>query len=136
MFYAAWGRAAPTAVRMAGHERPPHRRGRRRAVAHRNEVDNLGFHVYRSRDNTRVRLTSSPIAGSGLLVSPGVEMGAGHTYRWTDDRQILADVEYRLEEIDLNGTRTWHGPIRPTSTVVGQSGNTAPARRLPGPSSS
>ena len=34
-FYAAWGRAAPTAVRMASHERPPNGERRRPRVAHR-----------------------------------------------------------------------------------------------------
>ena len=49
------------------------------------EVDNLGFHVYRGPENGRVRLTTSLLAGSGLLQSPGIATGAGHSYRWTDE---------------------------------------------------
>ena len=126
--YAAWGSAAPTAVRMAGMS------ARRTAagvvIEWRTgyEIDNLGFHVYRGREGERVRLTTNLLIGSGLLVSPGGGPGTGHTYRWTDDSADAraADVEYWLEEIDLNGTRTWHGPIRPSEVAQIAAASAAP----------
>ena len=79
------------------------------------EVDNLGFHVYRGPENGRVRLTTSLLAGSGLLQSSGIETGASHSYRWSDETAGASapDVEYWVEEIALTGERTWHGPVRP-----------------------
>ena len=60
------------------------------------EVDNLGFHVYRGPENGRVRLTTSLLAGSGLQQSSGIETGASHSYRWSDETAGASapDVEY------------------------------------------
>jgi hypothetical protein len=82
------------------------------------EVDNLGFHVYREVDGKRVRLTSSMIAGSALLTGPGASLSVGRSYSWWDPTGTEAD-RYWLQDVDLNGQRTWHGVVTPT--VVSQS---------------
>ena len=95
------------------------------------EVDNLGFHVYRGPENARVRLTTSLLAGSGLQQSSGIETGASHSYRWSDETAgaRAPDVEYWVEEIALSGERTWHGPVRPEMSMENggaDAGGTAP----------
>ena len=70
------------------------------------EVDNLGFHVYRGPDNGRVRLTTSLLAGSGLLaVARHRDRRRPHVPVERRDgwRRVPPDVEYWVEEIDLNG---------------------------------
>jgi hypothetical protein len=74
------------------------------------EVANLGFHVYREEAGQRLRLTPSLLAGSALLAGPGTHMTAGHTYTWGDPAG-MAGSQYWLEDVDLNGTHTWHGPV-------------------------
>ena len=81
------------------------------------EVNNLGFHIYREQDGERVRLTPDVIGGSALLARHGATLTAGYSYSWLDKSLLspqsssLETVRYWLEDIDLNGTRTWHGPI-------------------------
>jgi hypothetical protein len=83
------------------------------------ELDNLGFNVYREDGLGRRLLTPSPIAGSALLTGPGVPLTAGRLHSFDE---ILPAGQtpgrYWLEEIDLNGTRTWHGPVRATSAPL------------------
>ena len=75
------------------------------------EVDNLGFHVYRDADGERIRVSPELIAGSALLVGGGTRLTAGHAYTWGDPAGLSTD-HYWLEDVDLDGTRTWHGPVR------------------------
>ena len=89
------------------------------------EVDNLGFNVYRDRGGQRTRLNPSLIAGSALLVGPGVTLGAGRSYAWIDT--VPADGDrYWLEEQDLAGHSTWHGPAAVEAGALGVTG--APPR--------
>jgi hypothetical protein len=76
------------------------------------EVDNLGFHVYREQAGERVRLTPGLVAGSALLVDARTELVAGHSYAWWDEPgPRLVGEDYWLEELDLDGSRRWHGPV-------------------------
>lgn len=80
------------------------------------EVDNLGYQVYREQNGNRVRITPSIIAGSALLTRPGIELTAGYSYAWADRLSKNEDagrVQYWLEDVDIDGTSTWHGPITP-----------------------
>ncbi len=77
------------------------------------EVDNLGFHIYRDQHGDLIRLTPSPIAGSALMVGAGTTLTAGHSYTWWDTPPRAATAQYWLEDIDLNGESTWHGPVAP-----------------------
>ena len=76
------------------------------------EVDNLGFNVYRDDNGQRTKLNPSIIAGSALLVGPGTALTAGRSYVWWDTSTAgPPDAQYWLEDIDLSGQHTWHGPV-------------------------
>jgi len=75
------------------------------------EAHNLGFNVYREQDGSRVRMNSSVIAGSGLLMRGALPKHAGRSYAWIDSSPSSASASYWLEDIDVNGTHTLHGPI-------------------------
>ncbi len=82
------------------------------------EVDNLGFHIYRDEAGKRTQLNPQLVAGSAL-VAGSVAIGAGRSYSWWDGG--IADcgtrigdcqnAQYWLEDVDLNGVSTWHGPV-------------------------
>jgi uncharacterized repeat protein (TIGR01451 family) len=74
------------------------------------ELHNLGFNVYRDVNGQKVKLNSSLIAGSALLMRDTVSQHAAKTYRWVD-RSPATGALYWVEDVDLNGTRTLHGPI-------------------------
>ncbi|HJQ25162.1 MAG TPA: C25 family cysteine peptidase, partial [Blastocatellia bacterium] len=77
------------------------------------EVNNLGFHLYREQAGKETRLTPSPVAGSALLAGE-TPLTAGFSYAWVD---VLTDSKsaalYWLEDIDLSGKVTRHGPVSP-----------------------
>ncbi len=74
------------------------------------EAHNLGFNVYREQNGNRVRMNSSMIAGSALLMSGALPKHAGRSYAWIDP-SAASGASYWLEDVDVNGTRTMHGPI-------------------------
>jgi uncharacterized repeat protein (TIGR01451 family) len=74
------------------------------------ELRNLGFNVYRDENGQRVRLNPSLIAGSSLMMRRADPKHSAKTYAWMD-RSSTPASSYWLEDIDLNGTRTMHGPI-------------------------
>ncbi len=88
------------------------------------EAHNLGFNVYREMNGNKVRMNPSPIAGSALLMSGALPKHAGRSYAWIDLSAGSAGASYWLEDIDVNGTRTMHGPV---SVVAG----TQPASDAP-----
>jgi Peptidase family C25 len=105
---------APTAVRLTSF----------RAVRNNGEVTlqwqsgyearNLGYNIYREQDGKRVAITPSLVAGSALVAGRQTRLGAGSSYTWYDNVSAEAGpATYWLEDIDLNGTRTLHGPIVP-----------------------
>ena len=71
------------------------------------ELDNLGFHIYRSTEPSRryQRVTTKPIPGLGS--SP---VGARYTYR-DDGLDNGTTYYYRLEDIETTGATTLHGPV-------------------------
>jgi hypothetical protein len=71
------------------------------------EIDNLGFNLYRSTEvyGTYTKLNRRLIPGLISSVS-----GQQYTYTDTDvTRSVL--YYYMLEDVDLSGTRTMHGPV-------------------------
>src|SRR5581483_7795851 len=80
------------------------------------EVNNLGFNIYRQAGGDRVKINSDLIAGTALMVGGGVRVEAGNGYSWLD---VAADANstYWLEDVDLNGTSTWHGPFGVTASM-------------------
>jgi uncharacterized protein (AIM24 family) len=83
------------------------------------EVDNLGFHLYREENGQRLRLTPQLVAGSAFLTGTGTPLTAGRSYTWIDASALSTEsrpspvVRYWLEDWDLNGKKTLHGPVTP-----------------------
>ncbi len=89
------------------------------------ESHNLGFNVYRELSGNRVRLNPSVIAGSALLMSGALPKQAGRSYAWIDSSAGVTGTSYWLEDIDVNGTRTMHGPVSVSPGI--QSNSETPA---------
>ncbi|HEY1799727.1 MAG TPA: C25 family cysteine peptidase [Terriglobales bacterium] len=100
------------------------------------EVRNLGFNVYRDQNGRRIRVNPSLIAGSSLMMRRADSRHSGKSYAWLD-RNPPAN-SYWLEDVDLNGTRTLHGPIAiesaPSSPMDPSVTRTMDKSRLPQPS--
>jgi hypothetical protein len=76
------------------------------------EVNNLGFNLYREQKGRRTRLNPTPLAGSALLAGQHTRLTAGQSYSWLDrSTKNREGVQYWLEDIDLAGKRTVHGPV-------------------------
>ena len=76
------------------------------------EADNLGFNVYREQNGTRTRITPQLVAGSALIAGANAALTAGKSYNWVDIPQAGGkSVRYWIEEVDLKGNRTLHGPV-------------------------
>jgi uncharacterized repeat protein (TIGR01451 family) len=78
----------------------------------KSELRNLGFHLYRDDATGHHRITPSLIAGSALFARGAQPQHAAKTYRWIDP-QGTTQSSYSLEDVDLGGTRTIHGPVTP-----------------------
>ncbi|MCX5885280.1 MAG: DUF1566 domain-containing protein [Proteobacteria bacterium] len=71
------------------------------------EIDNAGFNLYRaeSENGEYVKINSSLIPAQGSATQ-------GATYQFVDENvQNRKTYYYKLEDIDLNGTSTLHGPV-------------------------
>jgi hypothetical protein len=81
------------------------------------EVDTAGFNLYRSEspDGPYVKVNAALIPGSsdpllgGKYVYTDTNVVAGHTYY------------YKLEDVELDGTTTLHGPIEVVAEAGGRS---------------
>ncbi|HKP54355.1 MAG TPA: C25 family cysteine peptidase [Chloroflexia bacterium] len=78
------------------------------------EAANLGFNLYRSEGDKgqRVQVNPSLIAGSAFTAAGAAP--AGQSYSWLDASTATANTRYWVEDVDLNGTRTMHGPYATT----------------------
>jgi hypothetical protein len=73
------------------------------------EIDNVGFHLYRTEsiDGLRVQLNRGLIPS----LSPGSATGAD--YKFVDrDVEIGRTYFYWLEDVDIHGVATLHGPVK------------------------
>ena len=91
------------------------------------EAHNLGFNVYREQNGNRVRMNPSIIAGSALLMRGALPRHSGRSYTWIDPSAGVAGASYLLEDIDVDGTRTLHGPISVEPGLTGSDASTASA---------
>jgi hypothetical protein len=92
------------------------------------EAHNLGYNIYRERNGKRVCITSSLVAGSALIAGRQTALRSGLNYTWydnpkqTDDASSVnlqpSSVTYWLEDVDIDGQRTLHGPIAPTVSFM------------------
>lgn len=75
------------------------------------EIDNLGFNIYRApkKKGPWTKLNEQLIPSQ---VPPGSPVGA--TYEWTDSGAVAGGKYfYLLEDVDVHGTATQHGPVTP-----------------------
>ena len=76
----------------------------------KSEIDNAGFNLYRSEaeDGEYVQLNDALISAEGSATQ-------GASYKFIDtDVQNRKTYYYKLEDIDLNGISTMHGPVSAT----------------------
>ncbi|HYO75795.1 MAG TPA: C25 family cysteine peptidase [Thermoanaerobaculia bacterium] len=96
------------------------------------EAENLGFNVYRQTSAGRVKINKQLIAGSALFAAKK-ELTSGRAYRWKDKVRAGELAQYYLEDIDLHGVRTLHGPVAPN--LVSEVAEAANAGTLAEPAS-
>jgi len=80
----------------------------------REEVRNLGFHVFREDAQGRHQLSPSLIAGSALFMRGMNSPHGTKTYQWVDSQGGPQSV-YWIEDVDVSGARAMHGPVSPDS---------------------
>jgi len=114
----------PNAVRLSSFNAGPNGPGVLISWKSGGELHNLGFNVYREAGGARVQLNPSLIAGSALLMREVLAQHGAKSYAWIDPSPTAGSV-YWLEDVDVNGTRTMHGPI---SVVAGPAAPQALAR--------
>ena len=94
------------------------------------EAHNLGFNIYGEQNGVRTRLNSSLIAGSALLMRGALPKHSGKTYAWIDSSTGAGGSSYWLEDVDVNGIRTMHGPVSVDASTSPQAGEPIPASTL------
>ncbi|MCX5905262.1 MAG: hypothetical protein NTV89_17730 [Proteobacteria bacterium] len=78
------------------------------------EIDNAGFNIYRSEseNGNYSKINSSLIPAQGSSTQ-------GASYEFTDTNVKNRTTHfYKLEDIDLNGTATMHGPVSATPRLI------------------
>jgi len=76
------------------------------------EKHNLGFNIYREENGARVKVNPSLIAGSALRMRETLEQHQGSRYAWVDAAtSAKAGTAYWLEDAEINGAKTLHGPV-------------------------
>jgi len=79
------------------------------------EAENLGFNLYRETGAGRVKVNKQLIAGSALFAKKK-QLDSGNSYRWKDKVRDGEFAQYYLEDVDLHGVKTMHGPVTPSLT--------------------
>jgi uncharacterized repeat protein (TIGR01451 family) len=82
----------------------------------REEIRNLGFHIYRQDAQGQHRLDPSLVAGGALFLRGAQPAHTAKTYQWVDPDGGPGS-SYVLEDVDLSGARTTHGPVSADSTI-------------------
>jgi len=78
------------------------------------EIDNAGFNIYRSEseDGQYTKINTDLIPAKGASTQ-------GASYEFIDNNvQNRKTYYYKLEDIDLNGTPTIHGPVSATPRLI------------------
>ena len=110
----------PTAVTLASFTATPQGNGVLIQWETAIEIDNVGFNLYRAQapEGDWVRLNATLIPSQ----APGSVVGA--TYTWFDE-EVEAGITYyyKLEDVGVDGRRTFHGPISvqpggPTAVIL------------------
>lgn len=121
---------APTAVDLSSFHAFSQADGSVRLVWRTQEESrNLGFHIYREDGSGRHRLDTSLIAGSALLLRGSRPQHAAKIYGAIDS-QPSPNAAYWIEDVDVNGTRTLHGPAYAEFSFADQSQPQAQAQTV------
>ncbi len=77
------------------------------------EIDNAGFNIYRAEeDGEMVKVNDALIPAKGAAAQ-------GAVYTFVDDGvQNRVTYSYKLEDVDLNGVKTMHGPVSATPRII------------------
>ncbi len=109
---------APSAVELARFEAAAQEEGIVLEWETATEIDNLGFNLYRSTaaDGAYVQLNAELIPTQ----NPGAVFGG--VYTWLDE-DVIPGVTYfyKLEDVDIEGVATLHGPVQATALATGPS---------------
>ena len=91
------------------------------------ESNNLGFHVYRETlGGEKEKLNNSIITGSAFF-DGAVEEETQRSYRFVDRKaKDVAYPTYWIEDVDLDGTTTMHGPVTPVPSSEDDTNTTSP----------
>src|SRR5256885_14721900 len=83
------------------------------------ESDNLGFNLFRDIGGQKTKINKNLIAGTALQTKHRDDQhgnSSGHTYRFRDTLDSAnAFVQYWLEDVDIAGRPTMHGPVSPVA---------------------
>jgi uncharacterized repeat protein (TIGR01451 family)/fimbrial isopeptide formation D2 family protein len=78
------------------------------------EQDNIGFFVWRERSGSAKEQASKQLIPGGAFVTAHRSPNAKRSYRFFDAPPKSGQfVQYWVEDVDMNGVRTMHGPITP-----------------------
>jgi uncharacterized repeat protein (TIGR01451 family) len=89
------------------------------------EADNLGFNVYRDVSGVKTKINKNLIAGSALLTKKH-DVLSGQVYRLDDRPDANTFPQYWLEDVDIAGRHTMHGPVSPSSGAISDASNAQP----------
>ncbi|MEW6128463.1 MAG: C25 family cysteine peptidase [Acidobacteriota bacterium] len=111
------GGSAPTAVTMQSYNAVQNGRTVKIEWQTQNEIDNLGFNIYREAKGIRTRINSELIAGSALKIGGAIRNQSGNRYSWFDTLPKKSkNASYWIEEVDTKGETTLFGPMAPALT--------------------
>jgi hypothetical protein len=104
----------PTAIELSSFAATPSHRKVTIEWSTGSEIDNLGFNLYRaeSEDGEYIQINGS------LMVAKG-SPNEGSSYEFVDRNVRNRNTYwYKLEDVDIYGTRTQHGPISATPRLI------------------
>ena len=106
----SWKDAQPTAITLASFRAEPGAGHITLIWETATEIDTRGFNIYRaeSENGNYIKINTSLIPAKGSATQ-------GASYKFVDTAvQNRRTYYYKLEDIDLNGTATMHGPVSAT----------------------
>lgn len=104
----------PTAIMLAGFEAIAKNREVEIAWVTATETDNAGFNIYRAEaeNGNYIKLNDALIPAQGFAAE-------GASYEFVDkDVKNRKAYYYKLEDVDLNGQSTMHGPVSATPRLI------------------
>ena len=111
--WTAGAAAGPTAVRLEAMQASRYDNGALIEWQTGFEADNLGFNVYREVSGRRELVNTELLAGLALVTGRAA-MLAGRRYAlWDGYGNQHSEISYYIEDLDLNGKTTLHGPMKP-----------------------